>query len=95
MRHIPFTQFLRPDGRQRVALINRPDEVAEQAERIIAAGYHFECEELSTGHVSFAVSNGDGDHDIEVCLNGPGVPVFVDRLIIRFAATLDRRKEQA
>jgi hypothetical protein len=85
---IPFTQFLRPHGRPIEVRIDRPDEVAIAAEEIRAAGFAFECEELSTGEVSLTIRDlkDGGDADIEVCANGPDVPAAVDRLITRFAA---------
>jgi hypothetical protein len=89
MPEIPFTQFLRPDGRRAQVAIDRPPEIAALAEKIIAAGYRFECEHLTTGHASITISNDDEDRAIEVVMNGPQVPAAVDRLITRFAATLE------
>lgn len=86
-REIPFTQFLRPDGRPVPVRIERPDDIATKAEAIIARGYRFECESLSTGDVSLTITNDKrGDVEIEVVPNGPEVPLAVDRLITRFAA---------
>ncbi|MER9355514.1 hypothetical protein NKI61_19790 [Mesorhizobium sp. M0514] len=87
---IPFTQFLRPNGRLVSVSIERPAEVATKAQAIIAAGYRFECEELTTGDVSLTVANDDdGDLEIEVVPNGPTVPAAVDRLVERaFKAVL-------
>lgn len=85
-RAIPFTQFLRPDGRQTSLTIERPADVAELAKAIIGRGYRFECEELVTGYVSLTVADDKGDHDIEVVPNGPEVPAAIDRMIRRFAA---------
>jgi hypothetical protein len=81
---IPFTQYLRPDGRPKSIVIERPEPVAEKAKRILDAGFRFECEVLSTGDVSFAVSDDDGDHAFEICRNGPDVLAAVDRLILGF-----------
>lgn len=80
---IPFTQYLRPDGRKRAVSIERPAEVVEVAHRLITAGYRFECEELATGHVSLTVvdPHDEGDIAIQVVPNGPEVPNAVDRLI--------------
>ena len=38
---ITFTQYLLPDGRQREAYIERPDEVVAKARRIIDPGFAF------------------------------------------------------
>lgn len=80
---IPFTQFLRPDGRKREVRIERPTPVARAALRLIEAGYRFECEELSTGHASLTVVDPKDEVDIaiEVVPNGPEVPGAVDRLV--------------
>lgn len=86
MAEIPFTQFLRPDGRQMVVTIERPAEIAAKAEKIMARGLRFECEHLTTGHVSLTIADDDGDHAIEVVENGPEVPAAVDRLISQFEA---------
>ena len=81
---IPFTQFLRPDGRTRAVLIDRPDAIALKAGELIARGYRFEVEELMDGTVSMTVEHADcedGPFAIELCPNGPAVPETVDRLI--------------
>lgn len=81
---IPFTQYLRPSGRMTEATIARPKDIYDKAMDIIKAGYRFEAEVLTTGHVSMTIANDDGDQDIEVVDNGPGVPQAVDRMIARF-----------
>jgi hypothetical protein len=88
MPDIPFTQYLRPNGRRAEVSIERPDEIADLAQRIIDRGFRFECEELSTGHCSFTIAGPDDDEDIEVVMNGPAVPPAIDRMIKRFAAKI-------
>lgn len=93
MPDIPFTQYMRPDGRSLERLfgrtkdvtIDRPDHVADKAQQIIAAGYRFECEILSTGEVSLTITDDEADHAIEVVPNGPGMGEAVDRLVLGFA----------
>jgi hypothetical protein len=84
---IPFTQYLLPNGRKRDEGIDRPPEIEAIAERFIKAGGRYECEVLSTGHVSLtAVKKVDGeerDVAIIVCSNGPDVPAKVDALVRR------------
>ncbi|HNP16327.1 MAG TPA: hypothetical protein PKI99_07695, partial [Terrimesophilobacter sp.] len=75
---IPVTQYVRPDGRRREIGIVRPSEIAEMAQRCLAAGMRFEAEVLTTGHVSLTVVGKDddgeeGDIAIRVVKNGPGV----------------------
>jgi hypothetical protein len=87
-RTIPFTQFLRPFGHRTPVTIDRPDAVVDKAEKIIAAGFWFEIEELREGTVHMTVSGnvpdvGECDVVSELCPNGPGVPETVDRLVER------------
>ena len=80
---VPFTQYLRPDGRKRAVTIDVPEEVEKIALDFIESGGRYECEELSTGIVSLtAVKHGD-DMAIQLCRNGPEVPSAVERLIMR------------
>ncbi len=88
MSDIPFIQYLRPDGRQVPVSIDRPDEIANLARRIIDRGFRFECEHLSTGHASLTIASHDDDEDIEIVRNGPDVPVAIDRMVKRFAAKI-------
>jgi hypothetical protein len=81
MTDIPFTQYLRPDGRPVPVTINRPDEIATQAQRFIDMGGRFECEHLTTGHASLTAVWHDEDIAIEVVMNGIPVPEAVDRLV--------------
>lgn len=82
---IPFTQYLRPDGRKKETGIERPEEVEALAHSFIEAGGKFEAEVLSDGQVSLtACQEIDGewqDVAIEICANGPGLPETVDRLV--------------
>ena len=83
---VPFTQYIRPSGRPVPVRIDRPDDVAAKAQRIIDAGYRFETEVLTTGMVSFTIYSPAVDEDmaIELVENGPEVPAAVDRLINEF-----------
>jgi len=83
---IPFTQFLRPDGRQRPTVIGRPAPIAALATAVVAAGGRFEIEELMDGTVSMTVEHRDYEARdetvaIKLCPNGPQVPETVDALV--------------
>jgi len=84
---VPFTQFLRPDGRQRQVEIDLSPEGEALAEQFIMAGGWYECEELTTGHASFTacffVEGEPQDVVINVCVNGPDVPDTVEGLVKR------------
>lgn len=88
---IPFTQYLRPNGRKRVVSIERPAEIVEAAHRLIKAGYRFEVEELSTGHASLTVVDPDDEGDVAIAVvpNGPEVPAAVDRIVAEATKHMD------
>jgi len=80
---IPFTQYVRPDGRKRPVTINRPAEIEAKARALLLMGLRLEAEVLTTGHVSFTVYDPVIEQDIvqEVVQNGPGVDAAIDRLV--------------
>jgi hypothetical protein len=83
---VPFTQFLRPDGRPREVCIERAPDIAAKAKALIARGYRFEIEELMDRTVSMTVEaprgqDDDGPVSIHLCPNGPAVPDTTDALI--------------
>lgn len=89
MGRINFTQYLRPHGYKQRIYIDMPDEVCRKAEAINKAGCVFECEVLSTGHVSFTIVGLDesdemNDLAIRIVENGPKVPEAVERLVMDF-----------
>ena len=88
---VPFTQFLMPDGRRTPVRIERPDEICEQAQKLLKAGWRLEIEMLGTGAISMTVERDGDDDEIvcpahEICDNGPAVPVAVDKLITEATA---------
>ncbi len=94
IREIPFTQYLRPCGRKKEISIERPTEVCEKAMEIINAGYSFEIEVLTTGHVSMTISDDEGDYDMKLVNNNGGdVADAVDKMINRFYKTLKESRQ--
>lgn len=94
---IPFTQYLRPNGRKKPVEIDRSAEIERLANVFITSGGRFECEELNTGVVSLTAfhpkggEDGDGDDiAIELVRNGPEVPAAVDKLVITTQRWLQR-----
>ncbi len=85
---IPFTQYLRPDGRPRAVSIDRSASIEAAAAEFLRVGGRYECEELTTGEVSLtAVLTPVGEaepRDVEgvVCANGPPVLEAVDELVL-------------
>lgn len=92
---IPFTQFHRPNGRPEAVSIDRPADVEAKAREVIARGWKFECEVLTTGHVHLDVCNADEQLASEICDNGPAVEGAVDRLVAAAHARLDAPKERS
>jgi len=90
VRLIPFTEYVLPHGRRQMGGFQRPDEVADKASAIRKAGYRFEAEVLSTGHVSLTIVgccprvSEESDVAIEIAMNGPEVTKAVDRMILGF-----------
>jgi len=93
---IPFTQYLRPDGRQRDIQIEVPPQVVADAHALVCSGYHLECEVLRTGEVSLTVFDPTEEEDIaiEVVPNGPGVREAVARLIAAGLKAAEAAKEK-
>lgn len=82
---VSFTQYLRPDGRRADVSIAVSPAIAERARKIAARGLAFECEVLMTGQISLTVTDPEeGDLDIRVTNNGPGVRDAVEDLIMNF-----------
>ena len=78
---IPFTQYLRPNGQAVDIYFQAPDHVFLKAEQLIADGFKFEVEVLTTGEISLTVSDGEEDIAIELCPNGPGIEKHVEALV--------------
>ena len=80
---IPFTQFLRPDGRKTSVVIDMSEEIELMARSLIERGYKFEIEELSTGmvHMDCSILGAEGPVALELCQNGPPVIASVERLV--------------
>ena len=86
MKPIKFTQYLRPDGRAKEMLIDRPDEIANKAQAFIDQGGRFDIEMLMTGDVSITAEITDHEGEVktiaqEIVPNGLEVPIAVDRLV--------------
>lgn len=82
---IPFTQYMRPDGRAVPVTIEVAPDVADKARAIIARGLRFECECLATGQVSMTITDPEeGDLDIRLRDNGPGIREAVEDMVLRF-----------
>jgi hypothetical protein len=95
--HIPFIRYSLPDGRRsRVEMACSP-EAAQRAQEIIAQGFVFEVEVLSSGNVSTTITDPQrGDFDITIGANGPDVTRNVEAMVKRFddrqAAMWKRRR---
>lgn len=81
---IRFTQYMRPDGRPKPIVIERPMPVVQKSERIRDAGLAFEAEVLLSGQVSMTITSDEADLDCVVCDNGPDVLAAVDSMILGF-----------
>lgn len=88
---IPFTQFLRPDGRRKETGLEATPEVEAKARKLIEAGCVFEIEVLNNDMVSAEVvrerkNPGLADEDPEVvawamCPNTAEVPPAIAKMV--------------
>lgn len=80
---IPFTQFIRPSGRPQPVTVDRPAEIEAMAQELIEAGYRFEIEVLTTGHINMDCVRPGADEPLagELSRNGPEVLEAVDRMV--------------
>ena len=86
MPQIMMTQYLRPNGLKRETWVEVPRDQYNKAVSIVAAGFVFESEVLTTGDVRFTIADPKEEIDvgIEVCPNGPEVHNTLKRLIMDF-----------
>lgn len=82
---IPFTRFDLPDGRRSkdTMFTDDPDVWAAYL-RISHNGCRMTVEILSTGMISAAIEHPEGDYDILVHPNGPGLPEATGEMMKRF-----------
>jgi len=85
---IPFTQFLRPNGRRKQVTTEADEETERLAHEVIEAGGVFEVEELTTGDVSMecinpAIEEGEPGFILScrLCSNGPAVTTALQELV--------------
>lgn len=79
---IPFTQFMRLDGRRKSVSIERPAEVEEIARKCMEVGCRFEIEMLSNGIISMESMLEEDSVACELCVNdGSDVCAKVDKLV--------------
>jgi hypothetical protein len=79
---IPFTQFLRPNGRKVTNPIDRPAEIEEIAAELILRGVRFEAEVIDTV-VQLTANYGSKELIGFLVPNGPEIPGKVDELVKR------------
>lgn len=81
-KSIPFTQWLRPDGRRKAVVLDRPPAIARLADDLIADGFHFDIEVIGL-NVSMTVEGTKVNTPLahEVTGNGPQIYAAVDRLV--------------
>lgn len=92
---IPFTQYVLPNGKRKSLEITRPAEIMRKAYAILAAGYHFECEQLRDGIWSYTIGDNKGDYAQELSHHGPTETVAIDTMVTEFFETLGSPKEGA
>ena len=81
MAAIPFTQYLKPNGKKVSVVIDMDEDTEAQAKILLDNGYHFAVEILNNGIVSITCENDEDVISIELCENGPKIPDIVRKLI--------------
>ena len=85
MKKIPFTQYLRPSGKQvPVNTMIGDDTLAGKVDEILAAGYEFTCEAITPGIVAFTISDSDLDYVTEISSNDANVMRTIEHMIRGF-----------
>lgn len=87
---IPFTQFLRPDGRRMPVSIDTqegPETFSEEADELVQklldAGCKFEIEQLTTGMINMDCQTKSSELLAqELCENGPAVIEAIQKLVL-------------
>jgi hypothetical protein len=96
MPEIPFTQYLRPDGKRTATVIDMPQEIYDLAQQFIAAGGSYTSELLPGNDVSlcaeFDVEGERRDIVCLVCFNDGSVPDSVDDLVRESVEYLQRAR---
>ena len=92
---IPFTQYLLPRGERKAVHVYRPYAITAKARHILALGYTFECEVLTTQQVSLTITGKNTDVYIEIVNNGPEVLTAVDRLVFAFDEKVAKQLDEA
>ncbi len=82
MKMIPFTQFLRPNGRARQVTIEASGDTEEMARSLIEKGARFEIEVLMNGIIHMDCQIGDKLLANQLCENGPPVLEAVKELVL-------------
>ena len=91
---IPFTQYLRPDGRRRPLSVTVSEELGALAHELLEKGFHFDIEELQTGMVSMTCEKGEIVAGHEICPNGPGIDGFIEKLVRSAYDNKDKTQEE-
>ncbi len=95
--NIVFTQYCLPDGRRRQTSMDVSEATARKADEIVAAGFCFEIEILTTGHISATIGEPHEELDIvmKIMDNGPGVREKIEEMVAGFNAEEARAEIEA
>jgi hypothetical protein len=90
--NIPFTQHLRPDGRERPLTVDAPTELEAEVKTLLEAGVTFNAEVLRTEYaynIALYAEKGADLLAMELCPNEPSVHEALKRLITQAVTTLN------
>lgn len=82
---IPFTRFIRPNGRQEHTQIEVEQDEFQKWKELSDLGFRMTVELLPNQVVNLCIEHPTyGDFDMELPSNGPDVPLSLRTLLLRF-----------
>ncbi len=89
MKHeIPFTQFLRPNGRQVPTSVMVGDAEYAAYQKLASMGFRLTVEQLMNGIVSQCIEDPElGDFDSVLTQNNEQVKIQLSKMLLRFNCT--------
>ena len=81
-RVVPFTQYIRPNGKIRAVLFPTTAEVQKKANEINDAGFLLTVEDIGNSLVNVCICDDDRDYVNEVKQNNSTLPAQIDNMIM-------------
>lgn len=89
---IRVTQYLRPDGRQKVLRMEIPDSYQEQYDLIRSCGCELTCEQLRNGTAVHYISSIVEENDFAIEITPVGDTAAAEAKLLEMIATFDKER---